>query len=208
MRRGSFGQVKSILVPLDFSPVSRLVVARAAALAQPSNACLVLLHVVQPPAVLADYDPALPVIQTMSRAAVRQLAKWKAFVETRGLAATTVCRRGVSPAQVIAAEADAHASDYIVIGSHGHGSFYDLLVGSTTGGVLRRVHCPVVIVPALRGARSGAPAARELLQPSAPLCGPNPAVPRHSRLAAAGARSRPPLLGNRRPTHPIATCAN
>jgi len=100
MRSGSFAQVKRILVPLDFSPVSRLVVTRAVGLAQPSRASLVLLHVVQPPAVLADYDPALPVIQTMSRAAVRQLAKWKAFVETHGLVATAVCRRGVSPAQV------------------------------------------------------------------------------------------------------------
>jgi nucleotide-binding universal stress UspA family protein len=33
------------------------------------------------------------------------------------------------------------------MGSHGHGAFYDLLVGSTTQGVLKRATCPVVIVP-------------------------------------------------------------
>jgi nucleotide-binding universal stress UspA family protein len=208
MRSGSFAQVKSILVPLDFSPVSRLVVTRAVGLAQPSRASLVLLHVVQPPAVLADYDPALPVIQTMSRAAVRQLAKWKAFVETHGLVATAVCRRGVSPAQVIAAEAEQRACDYIIIGSHGHGAFYDLLVGSTAGGVLRRVHCPVVIVPALHAARSQAQAARERVQPSAPLCDPNPIAPRHPHVAAGGPRVRPPLFGTERPMRSIANCAN
>jgi nucleotide-binding universal stress UspA family protein len=199
--------VKSILVPLDFSPVSRLVVARAAALAQPAKAALVLLHVVQPPAVLADYDPALPVIQTMSRAAVRQLAKWRAIVETRGLAATTVCRRGASPAQVIAAEAERHASDYIVIGSHGHGALYDLIVGSTTGGVLRKVHCPVVIVPAARGARDGAPA-RERVQPAAPLGEAGPLTARRSPVRAGRLRARLPLLGTGRSTRSIASCAN
>jgi nucleotide-binding universal stress UspA family protein len=33
------------------------------------------------------------------------------------------------------------------MGSHGHTAFYDLLVGSTTHGVLMRANCPVVIVP-------------------------------------------------------------
>jgi len=35
-----------------------------------------------------------------------------------------------------------------VVGSHGHGAFYDLLVGSTTHGLLLRASCPVLIVPA------------------------------------------------------------
>lgn len=190
MRRASFGKVKSILVPIDFSPVSRLVVSRAAALAQPAKASLVILHVVQPPAVLTDYDPALPIVQTMSRAAVRQLSRWKAYAEAHGLTATTVCRRGASPAQVIAAEADRHASDYVVIGSHGHGAIYDLLVGSTTGGVLRRVHCPVVVVPALQRASARSPAARDLFHPAEALCGPRPIAPRQSR---TNRRVRPPV---------------
>jgi len=36
---------------------------------------------------------------------------------------------------------------YIVMGSHGHNAIYDLLVGTTTHGVLRKVSCPVVVVP-------------------------------------------------------------
>jgi len=35
-----------------------------------------------------------------------------------------------------------------VLGSHGHTAFYDLLVGSTTHGILLRAKCPVLIVPA------------------------------------------------------------
>ncbi|MEO8353471.1 MAG: universal stress protein, partial [Chthoniobacteraceae bacterium] len=41
-----------------------------------------------------------------------------------------------------------HGADMIVMGSHGHGSFYELLVGSVTSGVLRDARCPVLVVPA------------------------------------------------------------
>jgi nucleotide-binding universal stress UspA family protein len=53
-----------------------------------------------------------------------------------------------SPVQHITSEAERTEADYIVMGSHGHTALYELLVGSTTHGVLKRAHCPVVIVPA------------------------------------------------------------
>ena len=36
----------------------------------------------------------------------------------------------------------------IVMGSHGHGALYHLLVGSVTEGVLKGTACPVLVVPA------------------------------------------------------------
>ena len=45
-------------------------------------------------------------------------------------------------------EAGEQQADLIVIGSHGHGAFYDLLVGSVTHGVIKDARCPVVVVPA------------------------------------------------------------
>lgn len=60
---------------------------------------------------------------------------------------------GNLPSEVIAAEATRRGADYIVMGSHGHTGLYDLLIGSTTGGVLKRASCPVVIVPAPNEAR-------------------------------------------------------
>jgi nucleotide-binding universal stress UspA family protein len=55
-----------------------------------------------------------------------------------------------APVAHILEQADAHDADYIVMGSHGHTAFYDLIVGSTTHGVLKRAKCPVVIVPAVK----------------------------------------------------------
>jgi len=34
-----------------------------------------------------------------------------------------------------------------VMGSHGHGAVYNLLVGSVTAGVLKSAKCPVLVVP-------------------------------------------------------------
>jgi nucleotide-binding universal stress UspA family protein len=45
------------------------------------------------------------------------------------------------------------SADYLVMGSHGHTALYDLLVGSTTHGVLLRAPCPVVITPSPKAAK-------------------------------------------------------
>ncbi len=52
-----------------------------------------------------------------------------------------------APVALIVNEAKRRSADYIVMGSHGHTSLYDLLVGSTTHGVFLHAPCPVVIVP-------------------------------------------------------------
>jgi hypothetical protein len=156
--------------------------------------------------VLADYEPALPVVQTMSRAAVRQLFKWKAHAEAKGLTAVTLCRRGASPAQVITDEAERHSADYIVIGSHGHGAFYDLLVGSTTGGVLKRANCPVVIVPAMQRARSAV--RKEYIEPSGPFSEPTHAVSRQSRIETRPAQGRRLRLVPNGTAHSVPKYAN
>jgi nucleotide-binding universal stress UspA family protein len=149
--------MSTILVPVDFSPVTNSVVAAAVALAAPTGSRLVILHVLQPPAVVADYGLmgsfVLPVMETMGQAASGQLEKLKSRVEAKGLLATTAQVTGASSSRLIASEAAKHHADYIVMGSHGHTGFYDLLIGSTTSGVLKRAPCPVVIVPAQKKAR-------------------------------------------------------
>ena len=45
-------------------------------------------------------------------------------------------------------------ADYIVLGSHGHGALYDLIVGRTASHVLKHTSCPVVVVPQGPGRRA------------------------------------------------------
>lgn len=54
--------------------------------------------------------------------------------------------QGPAP-DVILAEADKLEANMIVIGSHGHGAVFDLLVGSVCKGVLKKSKIPVLVVP-------------------------------------------------------------
>ena len=57
------------------------------------------------------------------------------------------------PIRLIVEQAKELGASYIVMGSHGHTALYDLLVGSTTHGVLMRASCPVVITPGPKAAK-------------------------------------------------------
>jgi nucleotide-binding universal stress UspA family protein len=145
--------MKTILAPVDFSAVSDAVVVEAAALARAHQGRVVLLNVVQPPAPVAEYAPLVADIAEITAAgeknAARHLEKIEAKLAAAFVTAESVQLVGV-PVPLIVEQAEKLAADYIVMGSHGHTALYDLLVGSTTHGVLLRAKCPVVIVPAVK----------------------------------------------------------
>ncbi len=144
--------MKTILAPVDFSPVSAGVVKEAAALARAFDGRVVLLTVVQPPVVLNEYA-ALMDISDLTAAGEKNAARQLETIEQK-LKGDFVSVESVqvtgSPAALIVEQAQECEADYIVMGSHGHRAFYDLLVGSTTHGVLNRAKCPVLIVPAAK----------------------------------------------------------
>ncbi len=145
--------MKTILVPIDFSTVSRPVLAAAATLARAINGRVVLLHVVQQPVIINEYDLMVTDVALMSagveRAASRHLTTLVKSLGRRVSKVEAVCRSG-PPVREIIDQARKCAADYIVIGSHGHSAFYDLLAGSTASGVLKRSRCPVLVVPAAK----------------------------------------------------------
>jgi|SRR5690606_8633788 len=142
--------MKTILTPVDFSPATAGVLKTSAELARAIDGEVVLLNVVQPPLVTSDYGLAMENVQEIlavsERAATRQLEHLKAELANSGVPVRTVQANG-APVAGILDQATQLAAAYIVMGSHGHTAFYDLLVGSTTNGVLKKAPCPVVIVP-------------------------------------------------------------
>ena len=38
--------------------------------------------------------------------------------------------------------------DLVILGSHGHGALYHLLVGSVAEGVMHKIRCPLLVIPA------------------------------------------------------------
>jgi len=144
--------MKTILAPIDFSAVSDHVVAEAARLARALPARVVLFNVVPPATPPFEY-PALALIAEATRAnekaAIAGLEKMTRRLNGEFIHVESSHVVG-TPALEIAARAKEVDADYIVMGSHGHTAVYDLLVGSTTHGVLSRVRCPVIIVPAAK----------------------------------------------------------
>jgi nucleotide-binding universal stress UspA family protein len=145
--------VKTVLTPIDFSRVTDAVVEEAATLAQAFGGRVVLLAVTQSPATLAEYMPMADnvgeIAAAAERNAARELAKQEAALAARGVDTESMQLTGL-PVTHILQQAESLSADYIVMGSHGHKALYELLVGSTTHGVLLRAKCPVIIVPTAR----------------------------------------------------------
>lgn len=143
--------MKTILVALDLSPASRKVCTAAIRLAKASKARLVLLNVAVPPSVqLRAYGFAAVEIYGMMAALEKRLARELLALgkrcQTQGVRVRTEQITGRA-APTILTVARRLKADFIVIGSHGHGAAFDLLVGSVTQLVLRRAPCPVLVVP-------------------------------------------------------------
>jgi nucleotide-binding universal stress UspA family protein len=143
--------MKTILAPVDFSPATATVVAQATALARLLPARLVLLSVVQAPVIVSEFTPMMgntaEFVDAAQQSSAERLQKLQRELPTDLLAVVTETVTGLA-AEAIADAARRFAADYIVMGSHGHTAFYDLVIGSTTHGVIQRAKCPVVIVPA------------------------------------------------------------
>lgn len=142
--------MKTILAPVDFSSATARVIDTATELARAVEGEVVLLHVVQPPMVTSDYGLAMENVQEIlavsEQAAARQLAHLQSRLAGGGVPTRTLQVNG-APVAAILEQAEKLGAQYVVVGSHGHTAFYELLVGSTTHGILKKSPCPVVIVP-------------------------------------------------------------
>jgi nucleotide-binding universal stress UspA family protein len=144
--------MKTILAPLDFSPVSKLVLAEALRLARPRGARVVLTHVILPPIYPMDFYGVV-VDQLTTFATVAEVAANRRLqrLQKRLKGAVEILPAETGrPAATILDQARKLKPDLIVLGSHGHGLMHDLILGSTAQGVIRRSPCPVLVVPALR----------------------------------------------------------
>lgn len=143
--------MKTLLVPIDFSDVTPRVLERATELARALGGRLVVLHVIQPPVNLSSSDPILientaRITAAAEKAADKNLERLEKGLKA-DLADVEVVRLTGAPVARILEQAALRSADFIVLGSHGHTAVYDLLVGSTAHGVLKKAACPVIIVP-------------------------------------------------------------
>lgn len=145
--------MNTILVPVDFSDATPLVIATARQLAKAFASRIVLLHVAEPEPDFVGFEPGpITVRQSVARdfkAEHHRLEELKQQVAPDATEVLALHIQGPT-ADKILHEAKAQDASWIVVGSHGHGAFYELLVGSIAHGVIKGAKCPVVVVPAAK----------------------------------------------------------
>ncbi len=163
--------MKRILVPVDFSPAMESVLALAREIAQAFKAELHLVHVREIaavpvfPAATIGYpgigmpemgmpgglplEPASVMPPQMPNEKERtQLERLQEELSRSGSQVFAHEREGTVVEQILETAREI-AADLIVMGSHGHGSVYNLLVGSVTEGILKARE-PVLLVPSAK----------------------------------------------------------
>lgn len=140
--------MKNILVPVDLSNVTESVLDFASHLATAFGAQIWLLYVAQPHPdfvgiSVKDADTWRSIDVNGAHQAFKDIA---VTLADAGKAVVPILLQG-PVVETIHEIAKAISADMIVLGSHGHGALYDLLVGSTSEGVIRHSRIPVSVVP-------------------------------------------------------------
>jgi nucleotide-binding universal stress UspA family protein len=139
--------IRNILVPIDFSQPSRVALEYGVDLARAFRARLTLVHVMEPRPMpeIATEDEIAEIESRRHEAALRKLEELVTPEDEEDLELRFVSRSGNVRKEILAA-VDEHHVDMVVLGTHGRGRLGRFIVGSTTEGLLRRLHVPVVTV--------------------------------------------------------------
>ncbi|PYK07417.1 MAG: hypothetical protein DME66_01335 [Verrucomicrobia bacterium] len=163
--------MKRILVPIDFSDATLRVIDLAQQLAKALDAEIHLVHVKELTAAAAPgalgyglagmpelapmsgvpipvFDP-MPQTVPVAEDEQSKLTHWQDKIAQSGVKVTLHEPTGAVVEEILN-EADVVNADLIVMGTHGHGAMYNLLVGGVTKGVLKRSTRPVLLVPGPR----------------------------------------------------------
>ena len=140
--------LKKILVPIDFSPMSKKAFHYALRFAEQFGCEIVLLHVVEPETVIAGTSLGVDVFAQLEddmTAAKAELAALAASSRDRLNSVASAVRSGHAPNEITKAAKDLDV-DLIMIATHGYTSWRHLCISSTAERVVRTAPCPVLVV--------------------------------------------------------------
>jgi nucleotide-binding universal stress UspA family protein len=141
------GLVRRILCPIDFSDFSAGTIAFALALAAADHAQVILLHAIEALPEAGARRPRFP-------ESLRRELEQRARVQLHELVPEGTRSAGTVEERVTAGRAyqeilriaATQDVDLIVMGTHGHGPFGRMILGSTAHHVVRQATCPVLTV--------------------------------------------------------------
>lgn len=141
----------NVIVAVDFSEVTRRILEVVRDLSEGRAMRLYLLHIAAPDPTFVGWEAGPEVVRQQVATGLRREHRDVDALATElrdvGRDATALCVQGPTIDTILGQAEQLHA-DLIVVGSHGHGATYDLLVGSVSSGVIRKSKVPVLVVPA------------------------------------------------------------
>jgi nucleotide-binding universal stress UspA family protein len=148
--------MKTIVALVDISDLTIKVIEQAQLLAKAFDSEVIILHVVAKAPMVVDVGIVSPtVLQDPSPEEIQkefsQILEMRDSLVKSGVRASARQLTGASMENVPEVTRELGA-DLIIMGSHHHSALYNLLVGSMTHDVLKRAHCPVLVVPGGDGA--------------------------------------------------------
>ena len=137
-----------ILVCLDLSDSTEVILNRIEELCRPAKVWLLHNAMPEPETIEFKVDPieARESLAKKFHDQHRQIQELAERFRKSGIDATALLVHGKT-VDTILTEASDLDIDLIVVGSHGHGAMYQLLVGSISEGVLHGSTKPVLVIP-------------------------------------------------------------
>ena len=142
--------MKNIVALVDFSDVALNVLKHVLTLAQAFKSHVTVLHGMPVRTAVIDIGVASPAVsreptEAEVQADMSRLQKLAEPLRSCGLDVSLKQFHGSTIDQIVE-EALRSGADLIVVGSHHHNAFYNLLVGSVTTKIQTRAKCPVLVV--------------------------------------------------------------
>lgn len=144
-------QIRTILLPTDFSECAGYALSYATSLARQAGAQIICVHVIEPvvPTVgytgMAEPLPIADISEQLEDSAERELPKIAGCEECAGLEVEDVIAHGDAASEIVRVAGERKV-DLIVIASHGRTGLGRILFGSTAESVVRHAPCPVLVV--------------------------------------------------------------
>jgi nucleotide-binding universal stress UspA family protein len=144
-------QIRSILLPTDFSECGNYALSYAAALARKFEASIIFVHVIEPMVPTVGYSgmseplAIADISDQLEDSAESELPKIAQCEACAGLEVEELIVHGEAAAEIVRVARERHV-DLIIVSSHGRTGLGRILFGSTAEAVVRHASCPVLVV--------------------------------------------------------------
>lgn len=139
-----------ILVCVDLSDATEIIIGKTEELAKRLSAEVWLLHNAEPEPDKVEFkvDPIAARENLAKRFHIehRQIQDLSERLRKAGIEATALLVHGTTVETILTEAADLDV-DMIIVGSHGRGAMFQLLLGSVSEGVLHKSQLPVLVIP-------------------------------------------------------------